>query len=230
MFIFLVTQENKSEILYKYQEADWTTYKDILEQKTETLPKNIQTTFDLEQADQKLLEAINEARHEAIPSTTNHKTSIPQVQFPKYVLDVIKTKRRAQRLYTKRPTEDNRRLLRQLQNDVQNAIKHFETTRYNDYIDKLNTNKTTNIRNFWNAVARLRRTPQNTHPLKHNGKYIYTDREKAEVLGQTLYETFQPRNDEKVDRQIQTHTHTHTHTNTHTHTDRHTHIFSKTQF
>ena len=186
---------------YKYQEADWTTYKDILEQKTETLPNNIQTTFDLEQADQKLLEAINEARHEAIPSSTIHKTSIPQRQFPKYVLDIIKTKRRAQRLYTKRPTEDNRRLLRQLQNDVQNSIKHFETARYNDYIDKLNTNKTINIRNFWNAVARLRRIPQNTHPLKHNGKYIYTDREKAEVLGQTLYETFQPRTDEKVDRE-----------------------------
>ena len=57
--------------------------------------------------------------------------NIPQTQYTKYVIDIIKTKRRAQRLYIKRPTEDNRRLLRQLQNDVQNSIKHFETTRYN---------------------------------------------------------------------------------------------------
>ena len=129
------TQLTEAKLTYKYHEANWDLFKEHM---TQNLPQiTINNKEDINTADTILLEATNNAKNIAIPSKMTRPQDKRQ-QLPQYVLNVIKTKRRAYRLYQKQPTDGNRRLYRQLTEDVKQAIEHYNTKKWTDYINQIN--------------------------------------------------------------------------------------------
>ena len=111
---------------YNYLNTDWHQFRTVINENIKIPLPPIFTTADLDDADASLLQAIHTARDQTVPSNPQRDLTDRRRRLPQYIIDIIKQKRRAYRLYTKCRTDSNRKLLRTLQQDVQNAIHHYE--------------------------------------------------------------------------------------------------------
>ena len=102
---------------YNYEKADWNLFHKELDTNIDIAPINNST--DIDKADRLLLKAINIAKEKAIPKKkyhTNHNYN--KNKLPQTIIQMIKLKRRALRLYQKTRTREDRILYRQLQEEV----------------------------------------------------------------------------------------------------------------
>ena len=82
------------------------------------------------------------AKHIKLNMNKNNKP------LPKFLLDIIKIKRRAYRLFMKQRTDDNKRLYRRTQEDVKAAISIYDEIKYKNFTNKLQDLWTTNPKKF----------------------------------------------------------------------------------
>ena len=184
---------------YHYNETDWNEFRHEMTNHLKDLTLTIQTTEDLDKADERFLQTIHETREKTIPKTQQRHPTDKRRRLPQYIIDIIKLKRRAHRLYTKTRTESNRKLLRGLQTDVRNAITHFENSKRLKLLEQIEQDNRNDPANFWKSIKRLQgRSTNNDHPLRVADRIILSDKDKANVFKDTLYETFQTRNDDRT--------------------------------
>lgn len=162
-----------------YSKADWTKFNnDLNERLTEREYKTIE---DIDMKDTKILLGIIEAQKTSIPAKNiklnKNKNNKP---LPKFLLDIIKIKRRAHRLYMRQRTDDNERIYRRTQEDVKAAIAVYDEINYKNFTNKLQDLWTSNPKKFWETISRIRHIKLfNNHPLKDGNTITYEDTEKA---------------------------------------------------
>ena len=158
------------------------------------------TLSDIDKYDKTLIQALNTAIKVTVPHKIIRTNSQPyRNTLPASIIKVIKTKRRAHRLFMKQRTDDNRRLYKRLQEDVKTAINHYEAAEYHKLTDELQQNWKSNPKNYWQNINKFRglRTYKN-HPLKINDQIILYDAEKAETFRQMLQKNVPNPNEHSV--------------------------------
>lgn len=170
-------------IIYKYHDADWEQYQNYINQNLPP-PPIINNVEALIRADELLKQVTCDARLRAVP----HKLKRPNIKrdLPPDIIRLIKTKRRAHRLFMRTHTDGNRRLYRQLQQDVKNAINDFENRRRLRLATSLDTNIRDKPGTFWKTLKKLNGCQQPTYPLKVNNRYIFAVDDKLEIFRDTL--------------------------------------------
>lgn len=180
------TTQPQPRTVFKYQHADWELYRNYI---TDNLPQlhNINNMESLIRADELLLQVTNEARLRAVPhkqkTATNNKRELPPD-----IIRLIKTKRRAYRLYMRTRTDNDRRLYRGLQNDVKNAITDFEANKRLRLVTSLDKNLRHDPAKFWKILKRLRGTTAPQYPIKVNNNYVFNTTDKLEAFHDRLQE------------------------------------------
>jgi Reverse transcriptase (RNA-dependent DNA polymerase). len=183
---------------YNYLNTDWQQFRTAINENIKLPLPPILTTNDLDEADANLLQAIHAARDQTVPSYTQRDLTDRRRRLPQYIIDIIKQKRRAYRLYTKCRTDSNRKLLRTLQQDVQNAIQHHENSKRHKIIEQIEKEHKQTPIDFWKTIKRLQGKSNYTNPpLKIDNQIILADQDKANAFSKTLYDTFQTPNDTK---------------------------------
>ena len=198
------TSQNDRKTILDYEAADWDKFQQIIE---ETIQDNtIKTIDDIDMYDKKLITTINKAITQTVPvkriKINKLKHNHP---LPDYIIKTIKTKRRAHRLYMKTKKENDRRLYRQLQEDVKAAITFHKSQKYHHLTQEIQTNWQINPKRFWQNINKLRgRKTFGNHPLKIGKETFIMDEEKAEIFRSMLQEIYRiPRSDKFHDIQLQ---------------------------
>lgn len=168
---------------YKYHQSDWDTFTEYFDLNLPP-PSEIKSLEDLENADEILLKVTCDARDKAVPRTRNDGTI--RRRLPPYIIDIIKTKRRAHRLYMRDHSDDNRRLYRKLQQDVRNAIQHYEQTKWRNIINQLNSNHKDNPGRFWKLINKLKGNTFPQYPLINQHEVIFNTEDKLEHFHRIL--------------------------------------------
>lgn len=208
---WIPTTCNTPLTVFKYHRADWEHFKHLL---TELLPTPLPNITDLNSlidADNILQKVTNEARLRTVPHslvTNRHRRELPPD-----IVKLIKTKRRAHRLYMKLHTDDNRRLYRQLQQDVRNAIDRYETRRLQCLASSLDKNKSDNPGKFWKIVKKLRGNTTHAYPIKQDNQYILHTTHKLTAFQNHLQSIHSILQDPNFDNNNYTRITEHVHTN-----------------
>lgn len=194
---WIPTRANIPKTTFKYHKADWEQFRTLLTDLLPDVPPTITDLKSLIEADNLLLHVTNEARLKTIPHKT--KTNRHRRELPTDIVKLIKTKRRAHRLYMRIRTEDNRRLYRQLQQEVRDAINRFETRQRQRLASNLDQNKKDNPGKFWQLVKKLRGNTTPTYPLKQDNNYILQTTSKLHIFKNHLQSIHTPQHEPSFD-------------------------------
>lgn len=173
------TTQYIAKTIFKYNKADWDSYREYINDKLPP-PPDITNSNALIRADDLLLQVTLDARLRAVP----HKQSRQhrQRELPPQIVQLIKTKRRAHRLYMRQHTDDNRRLYRSLQQDVKDAIRRYNTYCWTEITRKLDNTRKDDPTKFWTLLKKLKGQSSINHPLKDNNTHIYHTTQKLDIF------------------------------------------------
>lgn len=184
------THQFSPQTHYKYEMADWTIYKEHITANLPPPPYDISTTQQLLEADNLLLQVTCDARARAVPHRRKTRPYNRNKPLPPYIIQAIRIKRRAHRLYMRQRTEDNRRLYRQTQEDVKRAIDHYEHIKLIRFTNNLDHNKKENPKKFWQTIRKLKGNQHPSYPLKLNNEYIFSTADKLQTFQNHLANIF----------------------------------------
>ena len=173
-----------------FTKADWTKFQEELDTRLENIDYN--TTADIDTCDNNILNSVKQAKALSIPTKTikinPNRNARP---LPTFVLNAIKIKRRAHRLYMRTRTDDNRRLYRRMQEEVKAAISIHKNILHKKFTSNLENLSSENPKSFWQKISKLRGKKNFTnHPIKDGNNVIFDDEGKAELFRQKLQEIY----------------------------------------
>ena len=185
--------------IYKYTEADWNIYREELDSNLGHFP--ISSINDIDKADHHLVSTIIKAREKAVPKKLNRHPGIQQSRaLPPHIINSIKLKRRAFRLYKRTRTEEDRIFYRKIQEEVKIAIQNYRASKYVKLTTTLNENFKTTTKKFWKTINKIQnKHPYQNSPLKINQDIIFDDQTKVEIFKDYLETIFQSTPNQNTD-------------------------------
>ena len=97
---------------------------------------------------------IQQARNIAIP--TKRINTYYRRTLPPNIIQTIKMKRQAHRTYMRTHTDVDRRIYRQLQDDVKLMIRNYEKENFTKLTLKIDEKHVTNIQEFWIKIKQIK--------------------------------------------------------------------------
>ena len=191
--------------IFDYKHADWQKFKKHI---TENLPQ-INPTRDPEIIDNQinlLTDTITQAKNTSIQikHIPKHKRPLPQ-----RILNQIKIKRKLFRTFVRTRDPFLKTHLNRLNAQIRRDINQFREEQWSSTCEKLDYR---NGKQFWNAFKTLTgQKTQKTHYLIHNGTFLTSLQDQANLFAETLQEIHSiPRNPnfnqnffEKISQEVQ---------------------------
>ena len=179
---------NDQRNIYNLNKADWSKFIDNL---PKSLPNHLSTNVD--EINKFVVESIMHSANKAIP--IYNKNNIGQRRLPKYVLELIKLRKKTKNLL-KRDNDQNiktryNKLTRLIREEI-NALKNNE---WNEFIQKLGKNPPS-TKPFWKRINNIRGKKRNSSipTLVVNNEKYETDEQKANLFLSSLKDTFSSNN------------------------------------
>jgi hypothetical protein len=166
--------------------VNWNQFRDILMNTTE-LNIRLKTQIDIENAVEKLTQHIQEACWES--SDCNQHKSLRIKNVPIHIRELIVAKRRCRRAWQLNRYPRLKNELNRLTRHLKTVLKQHREDRFMNFSERL----TTRNKSLWYTARKLLNYPTPSFGLRnHNGDWVKSDREKAEVFAKHLFDTFQP--------------------------------------
>lgn len=145
--------------------------------------KHLKTESEIDNAVQKYTHLIATSVHKSTTSKIQyrHKPSTPQ-----YILDLIKQKHAARRLWLRYKLQEHKTTLNQLTHRVKWELDNYRVQSYQRYISELQPGDPS----MWQATKRLLRQPSIIPPILYDGNVYNSDAEKSLVFASHLESTF----------------------------------------
>ena len=180
---WIAKTKNTFRTIEDLNNADWHIFQHYI---TDNLQlTDIHNINELDTADKHFIDTINNAKNIAIPkkriNTTYRRT------LPPNIIQTIKLKRQAHRQFMRTHTDADRRIYRQLQDDVKYLIQNYERNRFHKLTLDIDEKHVTNIQDFWRQIKRLKGDKKMTStPLWQQNHLIFDINDKLEIFRQHL--------------------------------------------
>ena len=169
---------NKKKIIRQYNKTNWEEFKNIL---TDYHEKN-ETITDINETERKITNIISTALQKCAPTIKNYHYKKPAL--PSFILDLITSRKRAEKKYLREKTKHNnssRSDLDYLIKEIRFQIIQFESSSWKNFVEKQGPNPMSS-KPWWKRINRFRKKRNNGIPtLFVNNKELKTDIEKADA-------------------------------------------------
>jgi exonuclease III len=190
------TTYNEPRLIFNYKKADWDSYKTEIHSELDNF-EAIKTTQDLDSHVTRFTKVIQTAMHNNIPL---NKPRTYNTVLPKAILDDIKLKDNCRKLYLKVRQPALKKVVNRLTKQIKTDVTQHNHTQWENKVSQINPQD----RSLWKLSGALTRKAIAIPPLTGVNGIAYTDSDKANVLADTLEQTFQPNDEPKCDTHIHT--------------------------
>jgi endonuclease/exonuclease/phosphatase family metal-dependent hydrolase len=179
-----LTKENKQHRMY--HKANWDSYRNTID--THINPnKPLNSNQDIEDATSHLTKLIKDSIQQHVPMSSNKNKN---TKLPTPILQLIKQRNQLRKLNRRFNHNVIKAKINKLREDISSKIKSHNNKIWHDKVSKLSTGDNS----AWRVTKALTRQNVKIPPLKHNNVYICDPEKKAELLADTLQESFTPNN------------------------------------
>lgn len=170
--------------------TDWDAYRTHLDEQIDLCIK-LQTPDDLEREADRIIDIIQrscELSTQPVMSSLNHP------EYPKFIMSLIRRRRRARKIWQQNRSPSNKLTLNRLCKDTSRVIQQWKNNSFQKYLSELAPLKEANY-SLWKAAKNIRRPPPVNSPLrKPDNTWARSDHDKAATLAQHFVNVFQPNN------------------------------------
>ena len=132
----------------------------------------------------KISEIIISAAEGSIPQTSTKPRRIPVPWWNDECGKALKARKKALRIFTKRPTDFNLQIFKQLRAKARQVFKKSQRQSWNDYVSSLTC--TTPSTKVWHRINKIRgkHKPTSISGIRNNGHLLTAPKEIADSIGQ----------------------------------------------
>ena len=168
--------------------TDWLSFKLELDSKID-LSTALNTTEELDFASENFMKLIQNA---AWNNTKTSKLKKICANYPEYITNKVKEKRRARKRWQQSRDPVDKNILNNLSQSLNREIKKFKEDSLKKYVSNLSADKKTNY-SLWKATKKLKSTVTHRAPIrKSDSSWAKSNIEKAEAFAEHLAGVFQP--------------------------------------
>jgi exonuclease III len=185
------TQKSAQPNKVLYNKADWPKFQQLLSSSCSNIPLDL--VDDINSLNCSLVESMVVSAAAAIP---NSRSSFGNNDLPAEIIDIIKLKRKAMRVWYNNRTELNLIKYKTLNNQVKLLIKNQKDNDWDKFIKTQGPNPTSS-KPFWQRINKFRNKPESNEicHITENGITYKTDQQKADVFANHLGSIFSNTND-----------------------------------
>lgn len=183
-----------NNIRLNYTRANWNQYQKLLSL------SSFDQNADIEIMNKRLNDTLYNAALSSIPQVSQIQSS-GNSSLPKVIIDLIKIKRKWQRLYYKNKDEETKTKYYLLKNIIKEEIARHREQKWKFFLDRLPKNPVS-TKPFWQKINKIRKKKDsNIIPTLYKDNVEYkTDSEKAFIFATKLQSTFNESNVNSFDR------------------------------
>jgi Reverse transcriptase (RNA-dependent DNA polymerase)/Endonuclease-reverse transcriptase len=167
-----------------YSKANWSKYQQHIDSFLNN-KQNIKSSSDVDEAEQHLTKIIQQALEENVPLI---ECKQPTDKLPEDILSLIRLRNRLRKVNRFRRSNYISSQINNLRNQIDVKISNFKNEKWSNLVSNLSTDD----HSAWKVTKALTRQTSRIPPLKQNNSYICDPQQKAELLANTLQESFSP--------------------------------------
>jgi Reverse transcriptase (RNA-dependent DNA polymerase)/Endonuclease-reverse transcriptase len=190
------TTHNAPRLTFNYKKADWDSYRTEIHSELDKF-EAIKSTQDLDSHVTRFTEVMQTAMHNNIPL---NKPKSYNTVLPKPILDNIKLKDNCKKVYLKVRNPALKTIVNRLTKQIKTDVAEHNHSQWESKVSQINPQD----RSLWRLSGALTRKAHAIPPLTGVNGIAYTDSDKANVLADTLEQTFQPNDEPKCNAHINT--------------------------
>jgi hypothetical protein len=183
-----------------YAKANWKLFKEELDLiDTREIMKN----KNANEINNFFVESINRVSEKTLPYKTNNLKN--NIRLPKYIIDLINTRRKMKKKLTKNQFFNNKEMWSQfyiINKTIREEIKAVKNQQWASFIDKIGKNPLSS-KAVWRKIQIIKnngnKKADNYPILIHDNKKYDTDETKANLFAELLGETFKDNEKDKYD-------------------------------
>lgn len=169
--------------------TNWDEYRNSIDQQI-NLSIRIVSPEDLDQC----AEQFTSILQQSCENSTVYRDLIPSptVDYPKFIMELIKRRRRARKKWQRNRTIENKQTFNRLCRETARAMHLWKNETFEKYLTALAPTKEAGY-SLWTASKRIRRPPTLSSPLRSStGNWVRSDRDKARLFAEHFEKTFSP--------------------------------------
>ena len=177
-------EQHEPSLKYNYRRTDWDLFRSELESRVGFNP--LTTTQEIDKAVQELTSAIFEAIDLSTPRSQPGRCSI--FDLPESIKKSISVKNQARRRWQQLRTTDSKRHYAHLERLLKDEIQQHRSAKWESAVGKLQIADNS----VWKMARRLTGKKEPNPPIQGKNHLACCPRDKAEVLAESLEESFTP--------------------------------------
>ena len=183
---------------FVYKEANWIKFRQILNDKIESIQFDLETSIDIDIKAEMISEIILKAAKESIPIKKQKSYHSPPLPF--WILNMITLKNNLRREYLSTRDPDTKNLVNRLEKEIKHNIKNVEKENVNKISNKiknLKPNSSEFYKEYNNLAQKAGDKEDKLPPLRkdqNSSTYADDDMSKANLFADMLEKTFDVQN------------------------------------
>lgn len=177
---------------FLYKKANWPLFRTTLDNKLNDATPPLNTPEEIDKFTNILTTNIEESMITAIPKMAPSRNSL--FDLPPGIVQSIKARNRTRRSYQRIRSPELKRELNKENKILKEEIQTWRRNKWEETVQKLNFKDCS----IWKMSKKLQRIPESDPPIKGKYNIATSNQDKANILAQTLSESFipNPENDE----------------------------------
>lgn len=172
------TKQIVNKEYYSYNDANWIAYKMHINANTCLKNFRIESVAEIDEAIIKLNSIILEAKNKAVPLKILRHDNL--IKLPDHLKRLIRIRNSKRRIWQRTRLPEVNREYKHLCRLITHNVFQLKNQHWNSYLRLLAPHS----KNFWHISKKLRNKSLRLPPLKVNGNYLFTDKEKVDAIAQ----------------------------------------------